>query len=111
MGLAMADLTGIYPVAVGTMDLPVIAAVGVSVAVLAEATDRCADACVILGASAKLRGSDDASEPVIVGLTSRLRARLVCDFDENYANGKALDREGAIARIDPGLLSLTLGDA
>ena len=37
VGLAMADLTGIYPVAVGTMDMPVIAAVGVSVAVLAEA--------------------------------------------------------------------------
>ena len=73
--------------------------------------DRGADACVILGAAAKLRGSDDASEPVIVGLTTRLRARLGCDFDENYSSGKALDREGAIARIDPGLLSVTLGDA
>ena len=75
LGLAMADLRGIYPVAVGTMDMPVVAAVGVSVAGLAEALDRAATAAVILGAAAKLRGSDDASEPVIVGLTTRLRGR------------------------------------
>ena len=104
LGLAMADLRGIYPVAVGTADMPVIAAVGVSVACLAAALDRGGDAAVILGAAARLRGSDDASEPIIADLTTRLRGRNGCDFDENYSSGKALDREGAIARIDPGLL-------
>jgi hypothetical protein len=104
LGLATADLRTIYPIAVGTMDMPVVAAVGVSVAFLAEALDRGSDAAMILGAAARLRGSDDASEPVISGMTARLRARLGADFDRGYSSGKSLDRDAALARIDPVLL-------
>jgi len=76
----------------------------VCVAALAEALGRSADAAQILGAAARLRGSDDATEPTISDLTTRLRAQVGRAFDGNYASGWALDREGAIARIDPALL-------
>jgi predicted ATPase/DNA-binding SARP family transcriptional activator len=102
--LAMADLIKIYPIALATKDMPVVANAGVCVAALAEALGRSTDAAEILGAAARLRGSDDATEPIISDVTTRLRARLGRAFDENYSSGRALDREGAIARIDPGLL-------
>jgi predicted ATPase/DNA-binding SARP family transcriptional activator len=102
--LATADLIKIYPIALATKDMPVVANAGVCVAALAEALGRSADAAQILGAAARLRGSDDATEPTISDLTTRLRAQVGRAFDENYASGWALDREGAIARIDPALL-------
>ena len=102
--LAMADLIKIYPIALATKDMPVVANAGVCVAALAEALGRSTDAAEILGAAARLRGSDDATEPIISDVTTRLRVKLGRAFDENYASGGALDREGAIARIDPALL-------
>jgi ATP/maltotriose-dependent transcriptional regulator MalT len=101
---ALADLLSAYPVAVSTHDMPIVAGVGVSVACLAAALDRPADAAVILGAAARLRGSDDRADPPVADLTAELHRRLGVEFDEAYASGKSLGRAEAIARLDPALL-------
>jgi predicted ATPase/DNA-binding SARP family transcriptional activator len=102
--LATADLIGNYPLALTTGDMPIIAAVGVSVGWLASALGRTADAASILGAAARLRGSEDHTEPHIAELTRDLRASLGPQFDELFDCARALDRASAIARIDPSLL-------
>ncbi len=99
--LASADLVDSYPKAVVTGDMPIIAAVGVSVAGLASAIGRPADAAEILGAAARLRGSIDRSDPLIAELTEHLRAVLGDGFDAAFDSGRALDRPSAIGRIDP----------
>ena len=104
LATAMADLRTAYPVAVSTRDMPIVAGVGVSVADLAAALDRPADAAVILGAAARLRGSDDRGDPRVADLTALLQRRLGSEFDDAYASGKSLGRAEAIARLDPTLL-------
>jgi len=100
------DVTVAYPTAIGTEDMPIVAAVGVSVAWLAEALGRPEDAAAVLGAAAKLRGSADPGDPVIRELTSRLRGELADAFDEAFERGRLLDRPAAIGRIDPALLAV-----
>ena len=73
-------------------DMPIIAAVGVSVGWLASALGRTADAASILGAAARLRGSEDHTEPHIAELTRDLRASLGPQFDELFDCARALDR-------------------
>ena len=99
--LASADLIGSYPLAVTTGDMPIVSAVGVSVASLAAALGRPTDAAEILGASARLRGSVDRSDPLVAELTGRLRDELGEHFDAAFESGRALDRPSAIDRIDP----------
>jgi len=101
---AAADLNNAYPMAVETSDMPIMANVGVGVAALALALDRPADAATILGAAAGLRGSDDGSDPIIAGLRAELHGRLGDELDRMYGRGKVLDRQAAIARLDPALL-------
>ncbi len=98
------ELRRVYPVAVATTDQPIVATVGVSVGMLAERTGRLADAAEILGAAARLRGSEDATDPSIARLTASLRGAMGSRFDECYAAGRNLDHDAAIARVDPGLL-------
>ncbi len=102
--LASADLAGSYPLAITTGDMPIVAAVGVSVASLASALGRPTDAAEILGASARLRGSVDRSDPLVAELTEHLRDELGDGFDAAFDAGRALDRPSAIDRIDPDLL-------
>ena len=102
--LALADLTTNYPVALSTADMPVMAAVGISVAWLAAALAKPEDAAAILGAAARLRGGEDRSDPLIADLIGRLRTLLGERFDEHYQGGRALDRQAALDRIDPSLL-------
>jgi hypothetical protein len=102
---AMTDLVENYPLALTTTDMPIIAAVGVSVGWLANALGRPADAATILGAAARLRGSEDPTEPLIVELTRELRAALGPEYDDAFRRGKALDRASAIATIDPAPLA------
>jgi predicted ATPase/DNA-binding SARP family transcriptional activator len=91
-----------YTAALGTNDLPITAAVGVVVAVLAAASDRPEVAAEVLGASARLRGGDDPTAPDIARLTTVLRAELGPDgFAHGYACGKDLDRAAALQRLDP----------
>lgn len=103
--LAMTDLRASYPLAVITGDMPIVAAVGVSVSALALALGRPADAATVLGAAARLRGTEDRSEPQIAELTTNLRAALGEDFEVMFGRGMALDRPAAIARLDPDLLT------
>jgi tetratricopeptide (TPR) repeat protein len=105
LGLAMQDLTIAYPLAVGTQDLPIVSNVGVATAALAHALGRSTDAAEVLGAAARLRGSDDPFDPPIADIAGALRARLGEDFGEIYSGGKSLDRAAAIARLDPALVS------
>jgi len=58
----------------------------------------------VLGAAARLRGSDDKSDPPIAKLTASLIGELGGGFLESYCRGKGLDRVEAIARLDPTLL-------
>ncbi len=91
-----------YPAAVGTKDLPILAAVGVAIAELSAAEGDAAGAAEVLGASARLRGSDDPTALDITRLTAALTDELGAErFAAAYARGKALDREAAIERLDP----------
>ena len=57
------------------------------------------------GAAARLRGTEDRSEPQIAELTGNLRAALGEDFEVMFGRGMALDRPAAIARLNPDLLT------
>jgi predicted ATPase/DNA-binding SARP family transcriptional activator len=87
-----------------TMDLPIIATTGVAVAAYAHALGADRDAAVVMGASARLRGSDDHTALFISRLTRDLRATLGEEFDPAYAEGRTLGRDDALARLDPALL-------
>jgi predicted ATPase/DNA-binding SARP family transcriptional activator len=94
-----------YRVGLATKDMPIIAGVGVAVAMLAVALDRVSDAAEILGAAAALRGADDSTALDIIRLQQRLGDELgESDAASAYAAGRALDREQALARLDPALL-------
>ena len=86
------------------MDLPIMAAVGLGVAGYAQALGDARTAAVVLGASARLRGSDDHTNLAVVRLTAELRDALGDGFDAAYAEGRALGRDEALARLDPALL-------
>jgi predicted ATPase/DNA-binding SARP family transcriptional activator len=98
-------LTEAYPAALGTADMPIVALVGVTVASLQQAYGRAEQAAEILGAAAGLRGADDATHPEVAALTDVLRGELGDEaFAAAVARGRGLDREAAIARLDPARL-------
>ncbi|HEX5926850.1 MAG TPA: BTAD domain-containing putative transcriptional regulator [Baekduia sp.] len=100
-------IAGAYPAAVGTDDLPVVALVGLAVSALARHDGAPVDATEILGAAARLRGSADRTSPDVVVLTARLRDELGdAGFEAAFAAGRALDREAALARLDPASYAL-----
>ena len=70
------QLADAYRYACGTKDMPILAIVGVAWARYLANTDRLIDAAKALGAAARLRGSDDPTQPAIVSLTTALRAEL-----------------------------------
>ncbi len=91
-----------FTAALGTRDMPIVAAVGVTIAEIVAGRGRPDTAAEMLGAAAALRGADDATAREIVALTERLREALGADeFATRYAVGKALDREAAIERLHP----------
>jgi predicted ATPase/DNA-binding SARP family transcriptional activator len=91
-----------FVAAIGTRDLPIVAAVGVALAELSELTGCPDEAAVMLGAAARVRGADDPTSRQIIGLTARLKEQLGADrFAERYAVGEALDRDAAIERLRP----------
>jgi tetratricopeptide (TPR) repeat protein len=103
--LARASLGSAYPSAVGTEDMPVVALVAVAVAALALDRGAPGVAATILGAAARLRGSDDATNPDIARITARLREDLGdAELRSAFAAGRAMDREAAVARVDPARL-------
>jgi len=101
---AAAALTVAYPAAVETQDMPILSMVGVGVAELAAYLGDHREAVTLLGASARLRGSEDPTEPRITRLVHDARAAIGDEaFDEAYAAGSSLDRQAARARVDPAL--------
>jgi predicted ATPase/DNA-binding SARP family transcriptional activator len=97
-------LRSAYEAALGTKDMPIVAAVGVGIADLAAFDGRAADSAQMLGAAARLRGAADLTDLDIRRITTALQAALGAAFDEAYAAGRALDRDAAIARLDPAAL-------
>jgi hypothetical protein len=94
-----------YLAAVATQDMPVLAQVCGAVAELALALGEPERAAELLGAGAAVRGADDPTDPMTALLAPRLRAALGADsYDRAYRNGKALDRQAAVERLDPSLL-------
>jgi ATP/maltotriose-dependent transcriptional regulator MalT len=105
LDVARERLAMAHEAAIGTKDMPVVAAVGVAVADLAARTARPLDAAEILGAAARIRGADDATNLDIRRLTAGLREGLGdAAFAAAYERGRALDREAAMARLDPATL-------
>ena len=91
-----------YPGAVASEDQPIAALVGVATAAYACHSGNAADAAEILGAAAALRGSPDPTNVDIARLTQRLGTLLgAAAFERAFAAGLGLDRDAAIARIDP----------
>jgi ATP/maltotriose-dependent transcriptional regulator MalT len=101
LNAARVRLDEAYEVAITTKDMSVVAMVGVAVAMLAAAEDQPAAAAEILGATAQIRGAEDATQLDIVALDARLGGLNDGQYAANYAKGKALAREGAVARVDP----------
>ena len=61
----------------------------------------------MLGAAARLRGSADRTSPDVAQLTARLRGELGdAAFAAAFAAGRALDRDAALARLDPASYAL-----
>jgi hypothetical protein len=95
-------LTEAYPVALATRDMPIVAMIGVTLAWLEQRRGRAGESAEILGAAARLRGAEDPTHPEVARLTARLRERLgESAFTERFERGRALDRDGALARLDP----------
>ncbi|MBE7187571.1 BTAD domain-containing putative transcriptional regulator [Jatrophihabitans endophyticus] len=91
-----------YEASVGTHDLPVIASGGVFAAELDEAAGDPAAAARRLGAADRLRGAPDPLSPDIAPLIARLRGALGDEAVEaGFDAGRALDRDAAIAALDP----------
>jgi hypothetical protein len=90
-----------YTQAVLTNDKPIIASVGAAVAAWAQARGQAREAAVVLGASTRLRGSDDATSPTVIELVAALREDLGEEYEVAYAEGQALDSDAATARVDP----------
>jgi hypothetical protein len=90
-----------YAQAVLTNDKPIIASVGTAVAAWAQARGWAREAAVVLGASTRLRGSDDATSPTVIELVAALREDLGEGYEVAYAEGLMLDVDAATARVDP----------
>jgi hypothetical protein len=88
-----------------TSDMPIVATVGVAVAMLATAIGRPGDAAEMLGASARLRGAEDVTAPDVIAVRAAAAAGLgAAAAERHYDRGRGLDRAAAIARIDPARL-------
>jgi len=92
-----------YPIALSTKDMPIVAAVGIAVADWECHRGRPGSAAEILGAAAQLAGSDDPTNLDVRRITGDLRAALGADgFAAAYDRGRRLERDAAVARVDPG---------
>jgi hypothetical protein len=82
--------------------MPIVAMAGVTAASLYHAHGRAAESAELLGAAARLRGAEDATHPEVAALTAALRRELGdAGLAEAFGRGRALGREGALARLDP----------
>ncbi len=102
---AREQLDWAYQAAVASEDLPIAGRVGESTAVLALRSGAPEAAAEMLGASMRLRGTDDLHNPETAAVVDELRAALGGDAaDAAIAAGRTLDRPAALARLDPATL-------
>jgi predicted ATPase len=91
-----------YLAAAGSQDMPLLALASGTAAELALALGQPELAAELLGASAAVRGYADPTDATAVKLAPRLRAALGADrYARCHAQGQALGRSEAIARLDP----------
>jgi predicted ATPase/DNA-binding SARP family transcriptional activator len=109
---AVQALAVAYAAALASRDMPILSLVGVGAAEVAAARGEYRDSAMLLGASARLRGAEDPTEPRIGRLTREGRARLGDEeFGKAYAAGWTLDVQAAQAQVNPSnrhLLALTI---
>jgi predicted ATPase/DNA-binding SARP family transcriptional activator len=99
---AAEQLAEAYRYGNATKDMPIVAIVGVALALYLVKANRFADAAKALGAAARLRGSADPTQPAIATLTIALRAQLGnAEFDAAFATGRDLDVAAARHFLDP----------
>jgi predicted ATPase len=102
-GDTAAAATGVaaaFTAALGTEDMPIVAAIGVVITDVALALDLDVTAAEVLGASTALRGTPDPTAPDNVRLSAKLRDRLgEAGLRDAMARGEALDRDAAIERL------------
>ncbi|MEP6631682.1 MAG: hypothetical protein ABJA89_14530, partial [Lapillicoccus sp.] len=99
-----------YAAARATHDQPILANQGTTTARLIQVLGRDELAAEVLGACARVRGAEDATDLTITAV--RESARIVLGdegFEVAYRRGWDLDRDAAVARIDPASLELTRG--
>ena len=105
LDVAREQLDWAYQAAVASEDLPIAGRVGESTAVLALRSGAPQAAAEMLGASMRLRGTDDLHNPETAAVVDELRAALGGDAaDAAIAAGRTLDRPAALARLDPATL-------
>jgi predicted ATPase/DNA-binding SARP family transcriptional activator/tetratricopeptide (TPR) repeat protein len=91
-----------YETALATRDMPIVAAVGSVTALRAVLAGDPVDAAQRLGASARLRGTPDHTQPDIAELTAGLRGELGDNgFERAFEAGRSLTRDAAIDRLRP----------
>jgi predicted ATPase/DNA-binding SARP family transcriptional activator len=89
-----------FTAALGTEDMPIVAAIGVVIADVALAVGLDVTAAEALGAATALRGTPDPTGPDIARLSAVLRDRLGdAGLREAMARSGALDRDAAIERL------------
>jgi len=99
-------LAAAYAAAVRTEDRPILSLVAVTTAALAETLGRHQEAAFLLGASSRLLGAHDRTDPRVLDLTRRGRTALGENaFAEAYEKGHALDVVTAAAEVDPARLN------
>ncbi|WP_116449937.1 BTAD domain-containing putative transcriptional regulator [Blastococcus litoris] len=91
-----------YAQALLTRDRPILAAVATAEALWLHALGLDREAAVVHGAAVRLRGAEDPTDPSTAELVAALRATLDDGYDAAFAEGRALDPDEAVARIDPG---------
>jgi tetratricopeptide (TPR) repeat protein len=107
---AQSGAASAFEAALGTEDLPVVAAIGVVIADVALAVGLDVTAAEALGASTALRGTPDPTGPDIARLSAVLRDRLGnAGLADAMARSEALDRESAIERLQSALAETAAG--
>jgi predicted ATPase/DNA-binding SARP family transcriptional activator len=95
-----------YGYGLRTRDMPVIATMGIAVAMYAERRGRPADAMTILGASARLGGGEDRTAPDVIRLRQAVLDQIGGPaLEQAYELGFNLERDAATERLDPKLLN------
>ncbi|HEX2903209.1 MAG TPA: BTAD domain-containing putative transcriptional regulator [Jatrophihabitans sp.] len=91
-----------YADGLNTHDMPITAQVGLAVARWAAAIGEPTAAAEIWGATARLRGAPDPTEPLGTVLVAQLDEQLGTEaYRRAFERGQALPREQALIRLDP----------